>query len=190
MHDVAFAAAAPDVNIPLPELQEAWVGCKGVLEKLYRITGEGKELKDQVGAASVRCFFECGAKKKDLIVRAGTELRQTRAALGWLFDAGKGEHIDFAPLPDTKQVANGEVIRFNINPNVVFATSNTEEEQLKQPHIKIPASEDAGGPRNDRPTHVVCVMLENRSFDHLLGKVTLPAGHPGWHRFFCLFVLF
>lgn len=101
--------------------------------------------------------------------------------MGWLFEDGNGEHIDFDPVPDTRTVAEGETFRFRINKDKLFPVAD-KKSGIKQPSITIPLTQDTSGPRDDRPTHVVCLMLENRSFDHLLGKVQLPAGHPGWHR--------
>ncbi len=166
IEDVAFAASAPELDAATaPEMLEAWTLLKSGLDKLYRVSNGGKELKEQVGAAgSVRCFFEGAGKKKDLIVRNGTMLSQIRPALGWLFDAGHGEHIDFDPVPDSKVVAEGETVQFKINPSKLFQVSDPTKMNVKQPKVTVPISEDTSGPRDDRPTHVVCILLVQKVF--------------------------
>jgi Phosphoesterase family len=42
------------------------------------------------------------------------------------------------------------------------------------PATRIPAPDDEAARRLDRVEHIVVVMLENRSFDHMLGYLSLP----------------
>ena len=50
------------------------------------------------------------------------------------------------------------------------------------PQERIPAPTDAAAGRLDRIDHIVVVMLENRSFDHMLGYLSLPAALGGKGR--------
>ena len=43
------------------------------------------------------------------------------------------------------------------------------------PEQRIPAPADSAVERLDQIEHIVVVMLENRSFDHMLGYLSLPA---------------
>jgi phospholipase C len=50
------------------------------------------------------------------------------------------------------------------------------------PTATVAAPDDAAVARLDEVEHVVVVMLENRSFDHMLGYLSLPAGQGGKGR--------
>jgi hypothetical protein len=59
VEDVAFAAAAPDLVITEQSISDVWSIVKGGLDKFYRISGEGKELRDQVIPLFVCLLFVC-----------------------------------------------------------------------------------------------------------------------------------
>src|SRR5262244_3652518 len=50
------------------------------------------------------------------------------------------------------------------------------------PEERIPAPTDAAAARLAQIDHIVVVMLENRSFDHMLGYLSLPAAVGGRER--------
>jgi phospholipase C len=50
------------------------------------------------------------------------------------------------------------------------------------PEQRIPAPTDAAAKRLDQIEHIVVLMLENRSFDHMLGYLSLPAALGGRDR--------
>src|SRR5512142_1093565 len=50
------------------------------------------------------------------------------------------------------------------------------------PSERIPAPDDPAARRLDQIDHIVVVMLENRSFDHMLGYLSLPAALGGRGR--------
>jgi phospholipase C len=50
------------------------------------------------------------------------------------------------------------------------------------PEERIPAPTDEAAARLDQIDHIVVVMLENRSFDHMLGYLSLPAELGGRNR--------
>jgi phospholipase C len=50
------------------------------------------------------------------------------------------------------------------------------------PEKRIPAPTDAAAARLQQIDHIVVVMLENRSFDHMLGSLSLPAALGGRDR--------
>jgi phospholipase C len=50
------------------------------------------------------------------------------------------------------------------------------------PSLRIPAPDDPAAARLDQVEHIVVVMLENRSFDHMLGYLSLPVGQGGKGR--------
>ena len=50
------------------------------------------------------------------------------------------------------------------------------------PSERIPAPDDPAAARLDQIEHIVVVMLENRSFDHMLGYLSLPASMGGRGR--------
>ena len=50
------------------------------------------------------------------------------------------------------------------------------------PEGRIPAPTDAAAERLSQIDHIVVVMLENRSFDHMLGYLSLPASVGGRAR--------
>ena len=50
------------------------------------------------------------------------------------------------------------------------------------PSERIPAPDDPAAARLDQVEHIVVVMLENRSFDHMLGYLSLPAALGGRGR--------
>ncbi len=46
------------------------------------------------------------------------------------------------------------------------------------PAARIPAPADPAAKRLSQVEHIVVVMLENRSFDHMLGYLSLPESDP------------
>jgi phospholipase C len=50
------------------------------------------------------------------------------------------------------------------------------------PEARIPAPEDPAAKRLDQVEHIVVVMMENRSFDHMLGYLSLPPEMNGRGR--------
>jgi len=50
------------------------------------------------------------------------------------------------------------------------------------PHVTVPAPNDAAVRRLEAIDHIVVVMLENRSFDHMLGYLSLPPDLGGRER--------
>jgi phospholipase C len=50
------------------------------------------------------------------------------------------------------------------------------------PEQRVPAPDDPAAKRLDQLEHIVVVMLENRSFDHMLGYLSLPAALGGRAR--------
>jgi phospholipase C len=52
----------------------------------------------------------------------------------------------------------------------------------KTPTATVPAPTDAAAGRLDGIDHIVVLMLENRSFDHMHGYLSLPAAEGGGGR--------
>ncbi len=184
-HDLAFAATRrDDVVPPTPGLQMLFNLNHGCLSRLFNV--QKTELNQVVGAStSVRCFFQdkTNGAKKDLVVTAGTTLGHARKAVGWLFDHG-GEQLDFGAVPDSKVLVEGETLTFAFSAGSFFGVlAKPEPPQVGTLHLPTTSAASSRPPDPARPDHVVVLMLENRSFDHLLGKVALPADHPGWHRY-------
>src|ERR1700733_7432159 len=50
------------------------------------------------------------------------------------------------------------------------------------PEQRVPAPDDPAAKRLEQIDHIVVVMLENRSFDHMLGYLSLPAPLGGRDR--------
>lgn len=181
--DIAYAANMEGIQVPIPEMQELVDMSRVALGKLFPVKGKhGASVTEMVTTSSVRCFFECSLGVKDLVLARGTTINDARPAVGWLWDQGRGEHLDFGIISEDHVLQDGERIPFSINAQKIFPTPPAHPE-VPSTRVNVPIGDPRGsGPRPDRPDHVVVLMLENRSFDHMFGKISLPAGHPGFHR--------
>jgi hypothetical protein len=116
-----------------------------------------------------------GDKSKPVLLPNGTKLFDAKKAFATVLgvDASSLEFLSST----NKELHDGESVEVSLSREILGGT-----EQQKSTRTPLPSQAGKKAVNTQRPDHVVMLMLENRSFDHMLGKVRLDASHPGWDR--------